>query len=807
MVTAAFVALSGAPSCSGMGEPAGDLAVKQGCDNSLSAYYGFANIEMVKLDWGIRNLCVADFDGDGRNDIAAANNRKAAIVLLIQKQSIEAGEPEAAVDANDVDINALVSPSRFDKQPVPVSQRIYSLVCGDLNSDGLTDLAFYGEPRGLYILLQRPRTAEQRRSRTLKWHTRKKITIDDGIQSSAALACADLNGDGAEDLVCVGNEGVYIILQRKDGSLAEPVKYAIGARPVSLEVGDLNGDGRNDLVLVTQGDDKPLDVRFGLANKQLGPHVHFFIERPMAFELSNVDGIVGDEVLTVDAVSKRLICYKLTGQEAEDADWPKLFYPLAYGQASERRDLVVGDFDGDGLTDVVISEPGGAEVMFYRQLARLGLAEPVRFPAYADAKSLSAADIDGDGRSELGILSVKEKIIGISKFENNRLVFPKPVALSGEALAMQLCDIDGDGDVDCVYAAKADDNKRYFDVVYSVPATAEEPAEPNSQRRETPGRVELSKLASNPAALRVIDVDQDGLKDVLIFVRYELPILIRQVEPRKFELFDSPRAQMSLIKDARPRAVTTANVDGKEGAELLVAQGNFARSVVLSKGHKWTVIDQYNARSTENSVSAVGVFDIDSSGPANAPEILLLDGQKGQLQILKADDDGTYRFDKELDVGRWNAASGVKMLYEPLTGGVVSSIVLFDGEKLALITPPAVGRGQEHLEQQFSYETKIKDGSYGNLTAGDINSDGLVDIIMVEYNRNNIEILTRDAEGGVVPAMRFKVFEQKSYRDAGRRPGQITVEPRELKVADVTGDGKADLITIVHDRIIIYPQD
>jgi hypothetical protein len=56
-----------------------------------------------------------------------------------------------------------------------------------------------------------------------------------------------------------------------------------------------------------------------------------------------------------------------------------------------------------------------------------------------------------------------------------------------------------------------------------------------------------------------------------------------------------------------------------------------------------------------------------------------------------------------------------------------------------------------------------------------------------------------------IPAMRFKVFEQKSYHD--RERGKPSVEPRELKIADVTGDGKEDLVTVIHDRIIVYPQD
>jgi hypothetical protein len=33
------------------------------------------------------------------------------------------------------------------------------------------------------------------------------------------------------------------------------------------------------------------------------------------------------------------------------------------------------------------------------------------------------------------------------------------------------------------------------------------------------------------------------------------------------------------------------------------------------------------------------------------------------------------------------------------------------------------------------------------------------------------------------------------------------MEPREALVADVTGDHKNDLIILVHDRILVYPQE
>ena len=621
--------------------------------------------------------------------------------------------------------------------------------------------------------------------------------------------CANLNNDGKSDLAIASRDAVYIVLQKADGSLAEPVKYPAAAQILGIETGDLNGDGINDLVLITNDSEKPFHVRFGLKTGQLGPEVQFSLEKPWALELANIDGAAGDEILTVDSVSGRLSCYKFTTENQKDADWPILFYPLAAGQENTKRDLVVGDFNGDGLPDVVISEPDAAELIFYKQTPGIGLTEPVKFPAFSGIESMSAADIDGDSKTELAVLSVSEKVIGLSRLENDRLSFPKPVNLTGEPLAMELADVYRDGSIDCVYISKDANDARSLRIIHNIAAIGGL-AQPDAAEQvgETAPAVKLNKLTANPDGLKVIDVDQDGLNDILIFVKYESPILVRQVRKGIFEVIDSPKAQASLIKDASMRSIAVADVDKNGGEELLLAQNNFARSLVFAEGKNWSIIDQYNAKSTENKISAVAAFDIDGPNQPSKPAILLLDGQKEQLQILRAGNDKTYRLEKELDVGKWDAAEHLKMLFAPLTGSGTKSILLFDGEKFALITPPTGGNTQPRLEQLFSYETKIKDGVYGNLTVGDINFDGRPDIVMVDYKGNHIEILTLNPQGKPVPVMRFKIFEEKTYREReGKGGSKTSVEPRELKVADVTGDGKNDLVTVIHDRIIIYPQD
>jgi hypothetical protein len=75
-------------------------------------------------------------------------------------------------------------------------------------------------------------------------------------------------------------------------------------------------------------------------------------------------------------------------------------------------------------------------------------------------------------------------------------------------------------------------------------------------------------------------------------------------------------------------------------------------------------------------------------------------------------------------------------------------------------------------------------------------------MVVLDHNAHAVDIVACLPKPEFQLAINFKVFEEKSFQDEG----SSGLEPREMLVADVTGDGRDDLIMLVHDRLLLYPQ-
>ncbi|MEJ7639609.1 MAG: VCBS repeat-containing protein [Singulisphaera sp.] len=114
----------------------------------------------------------------------------------------------------------------------------------------------------------------------------------------------------------------------------------------------------------------------------------------------------------------------------------------------------MGDLDGDDKLDVVVTDPANAQFLVYRQSGKSGLGAGQSFPGLVGGRTVRMADFDGDKEAEVVVLSEQEKQIGRSVLADGRLSFPTPLPLSGEPVAMDVADLDGDKTPEVLYVAR-----------------------------------------------------------------------------------------------------------------------------------------------------------------------------------------------------------------------------------------------------------------------------------------------------------------------------------------------------------------
>ena len=254
-----------------------DLVVPDSATGVVAVFLGkgdgtFAAAVDYSTGAGSKPLAVAvgDLNGDGKQDLAVALGNKAAVAILMGKGDgtfgaantvttegsalyypvaltladfNHDGRLDIATANNSVDVSVLLGNGDGSFQPYKLlgsSKGPTWIAAGDFNNDGNLDLAVTTSADTVDILLGNGSGTFQ---------TFDPLDLGCGTPESEAVA--DLDGDGNLDVVvaCYGTNAVGVMLGNGDGSFLPIDLYAAGAGPIAVTIADLNLDGIPDLVV------------------------------------------------------------------------------------------------------------------------------------------------------------------------------------------------------------------------------------------------------------------------------------------------------------------------------------------------------------------------------------------------------------------------------------------------------------------------------------------------------------------------------------------------------------------------------
>ena len=185
------------------------------------------------------------------------------------------------------------------------------------------------------------------------------------------------------------------------------------------------------------------------------------------------------------------------------------------------------------------------------------------------------------------------------------------------------------------------------------------------------------------------------------------------------------------------------------------------------------------------------------NGTNASPSLFLLDAERKALTLCERDKAGVWQVVRNLSL----PVSEFTSLQPIALGSSKLNAIAFLG--LNAVGCQSLDGKIWELTELDGYETPIKDGHLNDVVSGDLNSDGRKDLVFLETAKNYLDLVLFDSNHKLIPANRWQVFEERTFRS---RRSDLP-EPREAVVADLTGDGKNDLAVMVHDRILVYPQE
>lgn len=340
---------------------------------------------------GLHDICMCDFDGDKRVDVAASNDNSGFLTII----------------SNGSSPGTINFPVKFASN---IASRSLHLRCGDLNGDGKPDLVAtengttdkvfiiknnssgpgnfaFSAPSIITLSGKRPKRVEivdldlngkpevivtsqttntvtilinQSTLPSIAFSPMPPIVVPvPGATSTEALGAHDLNGDGLPEIVTAQfqtNSDLYVIENKSSPgaiSMGTVKALSVGTAIKSVRIGDLDGDQKADIAYT-----KLNSAEVGLfLNQSTAGAITFAAgtavstdATPWGLDFGDLDGD-GKAEIAVASVTKKSLTILKNNSTAGNLS----FTPHIKGTTYINRHVGICDFDGDGKPDIAFT--------------------------------------------------------------------------------------------------------------------------------------------------------------------------------------------------------------------------------------------------------------------------------------------------------------------------------------------------------------------------------------------------------------------------------------------------------------------
>jgi len=413
------------------------------------------------------SIATADFNGDGRPDVAVNVFNQAAVYVLLGDGLGGLALPFSLHTGNLA--NQVIAP--------------------DLNRDGRPDLAVATGSGGVTVILNAGGGG---------FGAPKDYA---SVTNASSLVALDLNGDGYPDLVAGRRDGPELAVLLNDGSGGFGTAQFLGGGGFGavLRAADLNGDGHDDLI-VGHGFDltvQNLSVLAGDGAGHLAAPVPFETDAvPVGLAAGDFDRDGHEDVVTANYSGNDVtfLAGSGTGRLQSVARLPLPFDPWA---------MAAADFNGDGRPDLAVVNFNPPTFAFSSAAIPPAPTPGVGLSAGAGAVSSSVqpnGPLDCDGFPMLVSIFLSSPPGGVS--------FASAYPVRCQPLSMAVADFNGDGRLDIVTG-----NAGVSDISFTIPPSL------TVLLGDGAGGFPASRdmqLTDSPASMAAGDFNEDGITDLAI---------------------------------------------------------------------------------------------------------------------------------------------------------------------------------------------------------------------------------------------------------------------------------------------------